>query len=502
MKVSLERLTLKGFKNYVEEKVVEFGDITKITGRNGEGKSSIGEAVSWVLFGKDLMGSTLDPTNEFTRDDVRVDLELEVDGKLVKLTRELVSGKSKYYVNDVPEKATEFKKIVESIFSETFFLTLFNPLFFFSQHWQKQREQLLQYVKEPLNKEVLAVMNNVERKYLEERIKEMPLDKLERKYRDIFNTKDKELTRLMERVKTLKEQVDIDTDFDKDAAEKELAEIMEKINQADSINAKISEAQLRKRSLEQDIERIKNHIQRYKNQIEKLKNEPIEENCKACGQKLQDEAIQKVKEWKERQIAELKAEAQEVLKEYKAKLAELETIKVPGERVSVAELQEKAMELRAKLDDFIRAQKSKEAIENSMKEAEETRKERNEALGVVEAIKTFKAKKAELMAEKVNGLFKNLSVKLFETQKNGEERPTFEVEYQGKPFSKLSTAERVKAGIELIEGISQVADVNIPVFVDNSESIVNLEVPERQLIIAKVVDEPLKITTQKLEEVA
>jgi DNA repair exonuclease SbcCD ATPase subunit len=29
---------------------------------NGEGKSSIGDAVSWTLFGTDMMGSKLDPT--------------------------------------------------------------------------------------------------------------------------------------------------------------------------------------------------------------------------------------------------------------------------------------------------------------------------------------------------------------------------------------------------------------------------------------------------------
>ena len=66
--------------------------------------------------------------------------------------------------------------------------------------------------------------------------------------------------------------------------------------------------------------------------------------------------------------------------------------------------------------------------------------------GIVDAIKEFKTKRSELMVSKVDDLFTSISVKLYETLKNGEERATFEIEMDGKPYSKLSTAEKIKAG--------------------------------------------------------
>nr|WP_231563745.1 ATP-binding protein [Anoxybacillus sp. KU2-6(11)] len=53
-------MSLANFKNHATLEI-EFGDITNIQGRNGAGKSSIGDAITWLLYGTDIMGNKLEP---------------------------------------------------------------------------------------------------------------------------------------------------------------------------------------------------------------------------------------------------------------------------------------------------------------------------------------------------------------------------------------------------------------------------------------------------------
>src|SRR5690606_4518743 len=111
LKINFKTLNLVNFKSH-QDLSVEFGDLTKITGDNAKGKSSIGEAITFLLYGTDLMGSKLDPTPvTYEADETMVSLLLNVDGKDLLLGRELKKGKTKYYVNEVPSKATEFNAI-------------------------------------------------------------------------------------------------------------------------------------------------------------------------------------------------------------------------------------------------------------------------------------------------------------------------------------------------------------------------------------------------------
>ena len=82
---------------------------------------------------------------------------------------------------------------------------------------------------------------------------------------------------------------------------------------------------------------------------------------------------------------------------------------------------------------------------------------------------------------------------MFETQKNGVIKATFEIEYDGKPYSKLSTAERIKCGLELAEVLINVSGVSFPVFIDNAESILKFKAPSAQVITATVKNNPLKV---------
>jgi hypothetical protein len=138
-----------------------------------------------------------------------------------------------------------------------------------------------------------------------------------------------------------------------------------------------------------------------------------------------------------------------------------------------------------------------EDINVAREKKEVIRKELITSQAIVDVIKVFKSKRSELMVSKVDELFTTISIKLFETLKNGEEKATFEIEMDGKPYSKLSTAEKIKAGLELIEVLSKQSEVVAPTFVDNAESILNFTAPAGQLIVARVKDEELSIKEAK-----
>ena len=120
-------MKLKNFTKYTE-KEIDFSNVTKISGMNGVGKSSIATAYMWVLFDCDynLKSSPAvrrEVAGEPVMDsDVEVTLTLEVDGKEIsmrKVQHRTVSkdgtsykDDNKYFINDVPKKKAEFEAYI------------------------------------------------------------------------------------------------------------------------------------------------------------------------------------------------------------------------------------------------------------------------------------------------------------------------------------------------------------------------------------------------------
>ncbi|MDT2260590.1 hypothetical protein P7H06_15290 [Paenibacillus larvae] len=88
----------------------------------------------------------------------------------------------------------------------------------------------------------------------------------------------------------------------------------------------------------------------------------------------------------------------------------------------------------------------------------------NESIFIIDAIKDFAAKEAEMMADKVQALFTTLSLRLvLKTNKtDGEIKPDFEIEMDGKPYRKLSLSESIRAGLELRDVLSQQSGIIAP----------------------------------------
>ena len=164
--VKLVSMTLKNFKG-IKELTVEFGKVTDICGANATGKSTINDAFTWVLFGKDAQGNsdtkfgikTVSPDGKpYEKLEHEVTAVLDVNGERIELRRALVEdwvkprgsaevtlkgNHTEYFCNGVEIKAGAYKEKVDSIVEEQLFKLITNPFYFAGLDWSKQREILL-----------------------------------------------------------------------------------------------------------------------------------------------------------------------------------------------------------------------------------------------------------------------------------------------------------------------------------------------------------------------
>lgn len=173
--VIIKRLTLVNFKG-LRNVAIDFSDnVTTISGRNGTGKTTIKDAFSWLLWGKNSEGDTDSKFGIKTNDadgNFIPDLEHGVTGvfeiidketgavETVELRRVLVeewkvpNGETKrvlkghhtdFFYNGVPLKTkAEYEARINAIIPEAVFKIITDPYYFLTLHWKAQREMLLQ----------------------------------------------------------------------------------------------------------------------------------------------------------------------------------------------------------------------------------------------------------------------------------------------------------------------------------------------------------------------
>lgn len=157
----LRMIYFKGFKDFE----VDFNDRTVISGMNASGKSTIFDAWSWLLFGKDSLGNadfqikTLDENgNVIEKVEHEVYGEIEINGSITTLKRvlrenwvkprgqgyEYLKGnETKCFFDDIPLSVTEYQKRVNEIVDENLFKLITNTNYFHSLKKEDRRNILV-----------------------------------------------------------------------------------------------------------------------------------------------------------------------------------------------------------------------------------------------------------------------------------------------------------------------------------------------------------------------
>ncbi len=162
--IRIKSLSLTNFRGH-KSTVVDFSDLTTISGDNGTGKSTVFDAFIWLLFGKDQFDRKdheifpIQDGVQMEKIDAVVSAIISVDERVFEISRtlhqnwvrprgqaeEVYKGNETLYTwSGVPVKAGEFKSRVDDIVDETVFKLLTNPSTFLSLNWVKLREFLFQ----------------------------------------------------------------------------------------------------------------------------------------------------------------------------------------------------------------------------------------------------------------------------------------------------------------------------------------------------------------------
>lgn len=513
------RLGLRNFAGLEGDTEVEYGDITKLSGKNGKGKTSIGTGPVWTFYSTDINGSKYNPsptTYEFDR--VCSALILEIDGEQIEFTREIdEKGKNVTYINSVPTKAKEYEEAVAALFDKEDFLAMYNPGYFFTQHWTKQREQVLKYSVPPAKSEVLKemsrtgpdqkvkdIMLNPASAKLDELMKKHSLDDLQKIHGGTGGQKsklEKQHIAAQSRTKTLQEQLDrlpASSGKDMESLRSSESELREQIKIADELPAKAHEIEMKHREVATKLILQREKITQSKERFLVLHSEQIEGHCPTCKQELDEKSVAAAQENKDIRVAKAR-EAHQALIDKRIELEEELASIVP---IEVGDLPKRVRELEDQLDvvlDDIRNQIARERLEvdvTAAKKSEfDTLTALKESIFILDAVKAYRAKEAELQAAKVQSLFTRLQIRLFKFVKtSGEYEPDFSIQMDGKDYATLSTGERIAAGLELTEVLHKQSGLIVPTFIDGIGEYTGKVAVYDQLITARAVhDQELKI---------
>lgn len=163
--IKLTRLALQNFKGLKWLELDAGGQNLSVYGDNGTGKTTIADAFSWLLFGKDSAGrsdfdiKTLDKDgNPIHYIDHSVTATIRVNGSEIELEkiyrekwvrqrgsvdREFQGHETEYLIDGIPKSKTEYTAFIKSIVDEDVFRLLTNPMYFNNNLDKKARRTML-----------------------------------------------------------------------------------------------------------------------------------------------------------------------------------------------------------------------------------------------------------------------------------------------------------------------------------------------------------------------
>lgn len=372
--IKIMRLVLENFKCHRHLELVFEGRNATIYGDNAAGKTSVYDALTWLLFGKDSAGNgeknidikPLDAAGAVADHDAITSVEaaLLVAGEMITLKRtyrevwttkrgsskETYDGNtSEYFVNGVPCKKNAFDaKISELVPEETF--RLLTSVSYFAQglHWQKRRAVLFDIAGTLSDREIMATDSRFEA--LSQAIGNLPLEDYRRKLtaerKGFIGIKDETPARLNECQKTIQDLEELD--FAAAKMENSAFRTQQTAGTADpdALQRQITAEQNRLAMARTRMEADQRSLSGFDKAVDDLRNQWITVNgeaftggtCPTCGQSLPFDQLRTATESfearKQQRLNEItqsanmqkqaKAAAEERIREHQAEISDRE----------------------------------------------------------------------------------------------------------------------------------------------------------------------------------
>ena len=191
MKLRINQIQMKGFKPYKDVKVVCFSEgNTVIEGDNGQGKTSISDAITYALLGTGADGVEKAGAKLLNNEskDMFVMLMFEVDGEEHILTRSKKGSKSELILDT---DSIDQVELMNWIKQKELFLSIFNPAYFTSLAPKDQKELLQKYLGEVKFDDVIKEMGAEGQRLLDDAFM-VPQIYIDRKREELKEANDRE----------------------------------------------------------------------------------------------------------------------------------------------------------------------------------------------------------------------------------------------------------------------------------------------------------------------
>jgi len=284
----IKSISLRNFKGAKEIDISFNKDNTNICGDNATFKTTIFDAFTWLLFGKDSADRQefdiipLDSNNKpLEKVDNEVSAILDEDGAELTLRRvhhqkwvkrrgstevEYVGNETLFYYNGVPQKASEYKQKIESIMNESVFKLVTNPLYFNTLPWQNRREVLTDMAGGVTIEEIGARLNGGADSLLGILTKGKPVEEYQREISARKKKINDDLgdipTRIDEINRFIPEAVD---------AKSIQKQIEEKQNALDELDQQIADVRKQSEAEDADYRSLRDSLNKLKDQAEEIR---------------------------------------------------------------------------------------------------------------------------------------------------------------------------------------------------------------------------------------
>ena len=177
----------------------------------------------------------------------------------------------------------------------------------------------------------------------------------------------------------------------------------------------------------------------------------------------------------------VRAEIADEAKTYAAALAERDG--------KIRAVNERAGAIRDDMARYNAALRAKARVDELLEEQKTLAKEYEDAEHLTYLCELFVRTKVSLLTDRVDALFKTVRFSLFSEQINGGLKEECEVLVPSAdgalvPYALANNAARINAGIEIIGAISNHFGVELPLFVDNAESVTHVaETPGQKILL-------------------
>ena len=585
-------MTISGFKSYEQPTQFTFGNPTVITGGNGRGKSSIADAVAFVITGLPFFGERgIDRLHNESNPDVVISMEF-IDEHGV--PHELSRSRRKNRMT-ITYDGYEIRQLdLTDMFGERdVFLSIFNPLYFIEELGDTGKnllemhlpmiphEQILAGLPEPVRAELSGEDMVSPEGYLKKRREEIRELKEHMTYlggqKDLAWTQAQNRSQASAQLKQRQQELQAEVStleekqfsgLDRSRMQEQLVELSRQYEEAArdnrddrtqnetqirALQEKIAQRQAEQyqskltQPLAETAAKLKELGERYQREANAFRLLTPGSACPTCHRPITPEILPRIQAEVKKAASVILAagnEQQEQMKElqaldkrsaetfeqfkkediekWQAELAELTADDSSGDkgddrvtslRMAIQNLTV-ALEYgnlsQAEYDRMVACRKDLKACQAELAalekylQAEETDYDAQIARDQAEIVELEKkltngalyiSKRAELTFSQLK--MNRVEFSLYDVVKStGEVKDTFKFTYGGRRYDRLSLSEKIRAGMEVSELMKRLTGRNYPVFVDNLESVDDLDNvrPTGQLILAKCVSStPLQV---------